>query len=303
VVEGKDTVVNVRSTFLPRVYDIRKNFGSYLQYVLEAPFLNKTTLTAGLRYDYNSYFGSNVSPRVVVVNEATDRLTFKLQYGHAFRAPTNLEIYQTGRNFKLETEKIESYEASVLYAFSGAVNVQVNGFRNNLSDVIILSNLSGFNPDKNPGVIHVTGLEAVLTIKPSKELSAFANFTFQDAMAKNLTTGVHVRTPGVARVKGNVGVTAYAGDVFSVTLTGNWIGQRNTPRTDPYGAVAGYFLTNFVLTTGKIFDKRISASVAVHNLFNIRWLDPGFRTADGLVYSTVLEQPGRNGIFKICVTL
>jgi len=303
VVDGKDTVVNVRSTFLPRVYDIRKNFGSYLQYVLETSFLNKTTLTAGIRYDYNSYFGSSVSPRAVVVNEATDKLTFKLQYGHAFRAPTNLEIHQTGRNFKLETEKIDSYEANILYAFSGAVNAQVNGFHNDLSDVIILSNLSGFNPDKNPGVVHVTGVEAVLNIKPAKEFSAFANFTFQDAMGKNLTTGIKRRVPGVARVKGNVGITAYAADVFSVTLSGNWVGQRIAPRTDPYGPVAGYFLTNLVLHTGKIFDKRISASVTVHNLFNVRWLDPGFRTADGLVYSTVLEQPGRNATFKICVTL
>ncbi|HVU94004.1 MAG TPA: TonB-dependent receptor [Puia sp.] len=303
VVDGKDTVVNVRSTFLPRVYDIRRNFGSYLQYILETPYLNKTTLTAGVRYDYNSYFGSNVSPRIVVVNEATDKLTFKLQYGHAFRAPTNLEIYQTGRNFKLVTEKIDSYEGNVLYSFSERVSAQVNGFHNDLSDVIILANLSGFNPDKNPGIVHVTGVEAVFNVKPVKEFSAFANFTWQDATGKNLTTGMKGRMPGVARVKGNAGVTAYAADVFSVTLSGNWVGQRISPPTDPYGPVAGYFLTNLVFHTGKIFDKRISASVAVHNLFNVRWLDPGFRTADGFVYSTVLEQPGRNATFKICVTL
>jgi iron complex outermembrane receptor protein len=303
VVDGKDTVTNLRSTYLPRVYDIRNNFGSYLQYVLEAPFLNRTTVTAGLRYDYNSYFGSTVSPRVAIVDEASDKLTFKLQYGHAFRAPTNLEIYQTGRNFKLTTEKIVSYEANMIYAFSGLVSAQLNAFHNDLSDVIILSNLSGLNPNKNPGVIHVTGFEAVFNIKPSTLFSAFANFTYQDAMSTNLTTDASGKTPGVATVKGNLGITGYATDVFSVTLSGNWVGQRISPKTDPYGPVAGYFLTNLVLSTGKIFDKRISASVAVHNLFNTRWLDPGFRTADGVLYSTVLEQPRRTGTFKISITL
>ena len=29
--------------------------------------------------------------------------------------------------------------------------------------------------------------------------------------------------------------------------------------------------------------------------------DTGFRTGDGLVYSTVLEQPGINGLFKVGV--
>ena len=303
VVDGKDTVTNLRSTYLPRQFDIRNNFGSYLQYVAAAPILNKTTLTAGLRYDYNSYFGSNISPRVVIVNEATDKLTVKLQYGHAFRAPSNLEIYQTGRNFKLETEKIETYEANVLYTFSGVLSAQLNGFHNDLSDVIVLAELSGLNPDKNPGVIHITGFEAVLNYKPVQAFSAFANFTFQDAMGKNLTTGEYDRVAGVARVKGNAGVTAYATDVFNVTLSGNWVGQRNSPRTDPYGPVPGYFLTNFILSTGRIFDKRISASVAIRNLFNTHWLDPGFRTADGLLYSTVLEQPGRNATFKIGITL
>jgi outer membrane receptor protein involved in Fe transport len=58
-----------------------------------------------------------------------------------------------------------------------------------------------------------------------------------------------------------------------------------------------------VFGTQKLFDRRISASIDVRNLFNAKWLDPGFRTADGLVYSTVLEQPGANGIIKLGITL
>jgi hypothetical protein len=38
-------------------------------------------------------------------------------------------------------------------------------------------------------------------------------------------------------------------------------------------------------------------------VFDAKWLDPGFRTADGLLFSTVLEQPGINGLFKIGIKL
>ncbi|HMG68174.1 MAG TPA: hypothetical protein VK588_10825, partial [Chitinophagaceae bacterium] len=102
----------------------------------------------------------------------------------------------------------------------------------------------------------------------------------------------------------NVGLTFHAeDDLFTISIIGNWVGQRTSPKTDPYGPVKGYFLTNCTISTKKIYKDKITASVNIHNLFNTKWLDPGFRTADGLLYSTVLEQPGINGLFKIGISL
>ncbi len=160
-IDGRDTVVNIHSTFLPRVHDIRNNFGSYLQYILSTGLLGKTNFTFGGRYDHNSYFGDAVSPRVAIVNQPNKKLTLKFQFGTAFRAPTNLEIYQTppSGNFQLKKEKIRTYEINGIYSFSDNLRLQVNGFRNELTDVIVLGNLSGLTPDKNPGVITVNGAE------------------------------------------------------------------------------------------------------------------------------------------------
>jgi outer membrane cobalamin receptor len=303
IVDGKDSVTDLHPGLLPRAYDIRNNFGSYAQYVLGTELLHKTTFTAGARYDYNSYFGSDFSPRLVVVNEWNSHFTFKLQAGHAFRAPTNLEIYQTGRNFKLTTEKINSYEINGTWTPRKMFSFQLNVFRNDLKDVIILANLSGFNPDKNPGRINITGFETVVNVQPAPWLMAYANFTYQDAMGKNLTTGNTGRVPDVARVKANAGMTADLTNSLYLTLAENWVGPRPSPFTDPYGRVAAYALTNLVFGTRKLFNRRIEASIAIHNVFNTKWLDPGFRTADGLVYSTVLEQPGTNGLIKLGITL
>jgi outer membrane cobalamin receptor len=305
LIDGRDTVVNIHATFLPRVYDIRTNFGSYLQYVLNTKLLRKTSFTIGGRYDYNSYFGDAFSPRISIVNQPTTNLTFKLQFGTAFRAPTNLEIYQTpsSDSFHLQKEKIRTYELNVIYSPVKNIRIQLNGFRNELTDVIILGNLSGFTPDKNPGVFNINGAEGVFDIDITKKVTGFINFTYQDAKFKNLLTGNSGKLPGVAKIKGNAGITFHVEDLFAIHLSENWVGKRTSPRTDPYGPVKGYCLTNFVISSNKLFNRKVTVSFNIRNLFNVKWLDPGFRTADGFLYSTVLEQPGINGLFKIGINL
>lgn len=303
LLDGKDTLINLHATFLPRKYDIRKNFGSYLQYVLNTNFLNKTNFTAGVRYDYNSYYGDRFSPRIAVVNQPNDQLTFKLLYGTAFRAPTNFEIYQSPPDFPLETEKINTYEADAIYTFSKKLRLQLNLFRNELTDVIVIGNLTGVNPNKNPGAQTINGIELIADMMFAKNTSAFANFTFQDAKGENFVTHTSGMIPGVAKFKGNAGVTFHLDDMFSLNIIENWIGKRRVPRTDPYGPIDGYFITNCVLTTKELFNKGITASFNVRNVFNKKWLDPGFRTADGFLFSTVLEQPGINGMLKIGIKL
>lgn len=305
LLDGVDTLLNLYSTFLPRKYDIRNNFGSYLQYVYNSTLLGKTNFTFGLRYDHNSYFGDAASPRIAIVNQPAPKLTFKFQFGNAFRAPTNLEIHQIipDSNFHIKKEKIRTYEVNAIYTASKNLQFQLNGFRNELSDVIILGNLVGLSPDKNAGIFKINGVEFNINMLMGKDISAFLNFTYQHTWGKNLVTGNSGELPGVAKVKGNAGITMHLQNLFILSVTGNWVGSRRSPRTDPYGPVNGYFLTNACMSTRELFKARITASLSVHNIFNTRWLDPGFRTADGFLYSTVLEQPGITGLFKIAINL
>jgi outer membrane receptor for ferrienterochelin and colicins len=303
LINGRDTVYNLNATFLPRLYDIRNNIGGYLQYVLNTHLFNKTSFTLGSRYDYNSYFGGSFNPRAVIVSQPAKDLTVKLQFGTAFRAPTENEINQTPDTFDLKTEKIKTYEINGIYSFSKKVRAQVNFFRNELSDVIILSNLTGLNENKNPGSQTTNGIEAGIDLVLGKNIVGFGNFTFQDATGKNLITRTSGLIPDIAKFKGNAGFTFTINDMFVVNVIENWVGERRVPKTDPYGTVPGYFLTNLVVSTKELFNKGITASLDIRNLFNAKWLDPGFRTADGLLFSTVLEQPGINGLFKIGIKL
>jgi iron complex outermembrane receptor protein len=299
LIDGKHVVTNLYSTFLPRAYDLRNNFGSYLQYVYNTDFMRKTTFTLGGRYDFNSYYGSNLSPRIAVVNQPTDEFTIKLQYGTAYRAPTNTEIYQAPLNFKLKEEKIRTYEINLGYEISKRAMFQLNGFRNKLDDVIVIGNLSNLNVNKNPAEITIYGLEGQMDYVHSSRLSSFFNFTVQDATGRNKTTNRVGDVPGIAKLKGNIGMSLNVQDLFNLSLTGNWVGERRAPSTSPYGSVSGYFLTHLNFRTRKLFNDRVRASLNINNLFNSEWLDPGFRTADGFLFSTVLEQPKRTAMLKI----
>lgn len=300
-IDGRDTLYNLNASFLPRLNVIRDNIGGYFQYIVNTNLLGKTNFTLGTRYDYNSYFGSAFNPRAVIVNQPNQKLTLKLQFGTAFRAPTENEIIQVTDSTQLKTEKIKTYEADVIYSVSKKVRLQLNLFRNELRDVIVLSNLSGLMLNKNPGSQTINGIEANAEIMLTPKLSGFLNLTYQDAQWKNYVTHMNGELPDVAKFKGNAGLTASIADLFTVSVIENWVGVRRSPNTDPYGPVPGYFLTNCTVGTKELFNKGVTVSLNIQNVFNVKWLDPGFRTADGFLYSTVLEQPGINGWFKIGV--
>lgn len=303
LIDGKHVVTNLYSTFLPRAYDLRNNFGSYLQYIHNNDFLRKTSLTLGVRYDYNSYYGSNLSPRIAIVNQPTDQFTIKLQYGTAYRAPTNTEIYQTPLNFKLKEEKIRTYELNLGYEISKRAMFQLNGFRNRLYDVIFLGNLSSnLTVNKNPGEVTIYGVEGQMDYMHSSKLSGFANFTIQKGTGKNTISNASRPIPGIANFKGNIGMSFNVQDLFNLSLMGNVVGKRRAPSTSPYGTVDGYFLTHLNFRTRPLFNERVTATLNINNLFNTSWLDPGVRTADGFLYSTVLEQPKRTAMLKIAVS-
>jgi iron complex outermembrane receptor protein len=77
-------------------------------------------LTTGLRYDHYSDFGSTWNPRAALVWDITSKLTAKLLYGQAYRAPSFLEQYQKNNplfigNSSLQPETIETTEMAFDY--------------------------------------------------------------------------------------------------------------------------------------------------------------------------------------------
>ncbi|HSH66479.1 MAG TPA: TonB-dependent receptor [Bacteroidia bacterium] len=319
IVNGQFVVMGLYSTFLARKFIIWNNFGSFLQYELHTKWLKETNFIIGTRYDISSVYGNPLSPRIAIVNRSSDKLTLKLLYGVAYRAPTITEVEEYRSNLgsrnslsneNLKPEKVRTYELNVIYKLNVIYNpvkellFQLNAFRNELTNIIVLTELQigGFTQNQNLGEAYVNGIETRFDASISKKINGFVNFTLQNGeqtairFAKNDTTfGI----PNIARVKGNIGLTVHVAELFNISLIGNWVGERRVLGYNPYGTVPGYFVTNCAITTLPFFNNHVRVSLTIKNLFNVKYLDPGIRAADGLLYSTVLEQPGLTGIFKI----
>jgi len=300
-------VKDIYATFKPREYTIQNNTGIYVQYVLRSALLNKTNLTVGIRYDYNSVYGATINPRLGVINQPNEKIVLKFLLGSAFRAPTNFELYSTVpvrvSNPDLKPEKIRTYEFNFIYKPSEFFLLQTNLFENDLLDLIVADVPigAGLIQNQNLGRATIRGLEAKVDAIFSTSFSGFLNFTFQEGTQNNGVEDLDMAN--IAKIKGNAGLSIHVAGLLCVSVIENFVEERSVPKTNPLGKVGDYFVTNLVISTTKLFHNHVSASLNIRNLTDREYIDPGIRSADGNLFSTVLEQPGINGFFKISVSL
>jgi outer membrane receptor protein involved in Fe transport len=113
---GLIDITDTSAIFLPE--KVRKLGYVFLQDAYQ--FATDWELTAGLRYDQYSDFGSTVNPRLALVWKTRPDLTCKFLYGRAFRAPAFYELYQINNpvvlgNPNLKPETLEMWELALDY--------------------------------------------------------------------------------------------------------------------------------------------------------------------------------------------
>lgn len=118
------------------------NFGLFTQAVIKSE--EKFTFTVGLRYDYNSIYGSTVNPRIGIVYRPNNKIYFKTLYGTAYISPSNYFRWENWAavsgmhipNEEIEPEKIKSYEINIGYYLNQNYLVSISLFRNDMTDII-----------------------------------------------------------------------------------------------------------------------------------------------------------------------
>ncbi len=115
-------------------------------------------LTAGIRYDEYSDFGSTFNPRAALIWDINPQLTTKLLYGQAFRAPSFLEQFQKNSqlfigNAALRPEKIETTELALDYRPVQNLRTAFNIFYYEIEDSITAFSTATVNRASNqPGI-------------------------------------------------------------------------------------------------------------------------------------------------------
>jgi iron complex outermembrane receptor protein len=146
------TFVGLTPSPLPSVVDVSdtspyvspyKRKLSYLYLQDEWNFAQDWTLTAGLRHDSYSDFGTTNNPRVALVWNVRQNLTAKLMAGTAFRAPAISEVASINNpisrgNPGIQPEKIRTLEAGLGWQVRKDLQMNLSVFRHEMSDIINL---------------------------------------------------------------------------------------------------------------------------------------------------------------------
>lgn len=226
-------------------------------------------LTAGVRYDHYSDFGSTANPRLALVWETRYDLTTKLMYGRAFRAPTFGEQYfmnnpLTRGNKNLKPETIDTYELAFDYQPTSRLLGILSLFHYDINDQIAyVDSGGGTKTAQNVNDVEGQGFEFEAVWQAVDNLHLKSSFSYQRSKNKS-TKEVVPNTPAMQ-------VYANANWQFKKdwTLDGQyfWIADRHRANGDTRSDMADYDLVNLTLRRGNIC-KNWEAALAVKNLFN-----------------------------------
>lgn len=134
-------------------------------------------LTAGARYDDYSDFGGTTNPRLALVWQTSDRLTTKLMYGQAFRAPSYLELYAGAGgvlpNSALKPERSKTWDLGFSWSAAKDLTLGLDFFRFEQTDLIG----SVASKYQNVGTYTASGVEAEAQWQATKTLRLAGSLT------------------------------------------------------------------------------------------------------------------------------
>lgn len=251
-------------------------------------------LTAGVRHDRYSDFGTTTNPRVALVWDAALDLTAKLLYGQAFRAPAFNEQYSINNpvvrgNAALLPERIKTLEAAVSWQARRDLQTHLSLFSYQMKDIIrtVPNATPGTGATyNNTGSQRGHGLEIELVWDPVRSLRFSGNYAYQHS-----TDETSNRDAGYAphhHIYARADWRFSTGWMLSPQV--NWVAQRNRAAGDARSPVPDYTSMDLTLRTTRGKDQW-DFSVTARNLFNADVREPTM--APGLVLPNDLPMARR----------
>lgn len=233
-------------------------------------------LTAGVRYDKYSDFGSATNPRVALVWDAAHDITAKLLYGRAFRAPSFNESYginnpvQRG-NPELKPEHIGTSEAAISWQARKDLSVNLNIFRTHLEGLIRAAAEPGIAGAmfQNIGNQRGKGSEVEFVWDASRSTRVVGNYAFQRTI--DPSTGKDAGYAPRHHLNGRVDWQPRGYGVVSSQV--NYVADRHRAAGDTRPKISNY--TTFDLSWGT--ERGLGnwgISLAVRNIFNADVREP-----------------------------
>lgn len=234
----------------------------------EWQFARNWILTAGVRYDDYSDFGSTVNPRVALVWETRYDLTTKLMYGQAFRTPSFGEQYVKNNpvligNSNLAPEEIETVELAFDYQPTKDLRLILNLFNYKAKELIEATGATLPQMYINYGEQEGNGFELEMDWRLLRDFRLRSNFAYQRSENKKLDNAV---VPDAPEMQFYLNPSwAFLPD-WSLDGQFYWIGDRHRAKGDPRGDIADYEVVNLLVRRRNIAN-HWEAAVSVRNFF------------------------------------
>lgn len=153
----------------------------------EIYLIKELAFNLGLRYDYYSLFGSQISPRVGIIYKLGEDTRLRASIGKAFRAPSINDLYWDDPwmkgNPNLKPEKSIGYEIGLEHKFNKKFSTNVILFRNDVDNLILWADPDGdwvYNP-YNISKARSIGLESEFIIQVTDNLLSKISYNYIDA--------------------------------------------------------------------------------------------------------------------------
>ncbi|RLL51928.1 TonB-dependent receptor [Mariprofundus sp. EBB-1] len=233
--------------------------------------LPQLSITTGIRIERYSDVGSHVSPRFAAIWSPMSSLDIKAMYGHAFRAPSFVELYSSNNptvqgNPNISPETVDTIELGGSF-HDGLWRLDSGIFYSRYKRQI--TRISPSPLTVNVGRTNLRGFEVELRADVKKGLYGSLAYTWQRS-SNDLTSQ---QLPGVS-----VRMIKFSGDVPLPLDTHlhtdlRWMGPQSRDLGDTRPPVGAIWLANLALRTGNPVDG-LSTSVTVRNLFNRKVYSP-----------------------------
>ncbi len=223
-------------------------------------------LTAGVRFDDYSDFGSTFNPRVALLWEVNQQLSAKVLYGQAFRAPSFLEQKQQNSalfngNPNLKPEMIETIELAFDYRPISNLRFASNFYYYDIKDLI--AQKTSVATVVNTQGQTAYGAEFEWGWKLNEQWDLKGNYAWQYATDKQTRR----RIANVPEHQVYVAATWNFLPKWQLQTQLNWIGHRLNPATSTNNKLKDYETVDVTLNSKRFFEI-IDFSTSVRNVFD-----------------------------------
>jgi len=298
--------------------------------------LKKLDFILGGRYDYSLRNKETFNPRMSFVYTPFKTTVVKLMYGTAFQAPSLFyqyeqwgsgtavmlstdEIAETEPNWKLENQKITTYEVAIYQKLNNNITFNLSLYHSSLTNLIernIYTN-SAYNKyfstsqtsvystgirNENIGTQYVSGINFKTEINLKKDFYSYLSYSYTNAYAKT-EDGKTEDISRIAKHKFWLGfIYRNLFNNLNISSRLKWIGNINNRNKTiyPSGTQQGYFNMDFSLRVKNLIKSTVFY-VRLENILNSEYSHGSL--LDQVVYTPNIPQPGFVGRFGVEINL